>query len=110
MQPIKIAIFRELQKHDEELVNLSDDELNKLLFHHRDGLRLSLRGFVQVKAIFTAYSFGIPETIKSRHRLALSKMEFPYFFTNKRLILFSEMDAMMVKLHGGIENFLEVYC
>lgn len=110
MQPIKIAIFGELQKHDEELANLSNEELNKLLFHHADGLRLSLRGFVQIKSIFTAYSFEIPETIKSRHRLALSKMEYPYFFTTKRLILFSEMDAMMVKLHGGIQNFLEVYC
>lgn len=110
MQPIKIAIFGEVKKHDEELANLTNEELNKLFFHHADGLRLSLRGFVQVKAIFTAYSFGIPETIKAKHRFALSKMEFPYFFTNKRLILFSEMDAMMVKLHGGIENFLEVYC
>jgi hypothetical protein len=34
-------------------------------------------------------------------------MEYPYFFTKSRLILFSEMDSMVIKLHGGIEGFLE---
>jgi hypothetical protein len=36
-------------------------------------------------------------------------MEYPYFLTPRRLILFSEMDAMVVKLRGGIESFLESY-
>lgn len=111
MSPLKKVIFEEIRRHhNDEAINLSDDEMNKLLFHHEDGLRLSLNGFIQVKSIFTAYSFKIPDTIKTRHRFALSKMEYPYFFTQKRLVLFSEMDAMVVRLHGGIESFLEVYC
>ncbi len=107
MPPLKIAIFEEVRKHHGEASELSDDQLNKLLFHHPDGLRLSLKGFVVIKSIFTAYSFGIPETMKSRHNYGMSKMEYPYFLTQKRLILFSEMDAMVIKLHGGIEGFLE---
>lgn len=108
MAPLKLAIFAEVRRHHGgPTEKLSDDELNKLLFHHPDGLRLTLNGFMQLKAIFTAYSFEIPENMKSRHRYGMSKMEYPYFFTRRRLILFSEMDAMVIKLYGGIEGFLE---
>lgn len=110
MPPIKVALFKEIRKIRTELENESDDSLNKLLFHNPSGLRLSLTGFVTCKAIFTAYSFEMSINIVSRHRRALSKLEFPYYFTSKRLILFSEMDAMMIKLHGGVESFLESFC
>lgn len=108
MSPLKKAIFREVrQQAGGEVERVSDEEMNALMFHHPDGLRLSLSGFVQLKSIFTAYSFEIPENIKTRHRFGMSKMEYPYFFTKRRLVLFSEMDAMVIKLHGGIEGFLE---
>ena len=107
MGPLKKAIFSEIKSKYEAAASLDDSQLNKLLFHHPDGLRLSLTGFIVIKAIFTAYSFEIPDTLKSRHQRGMSKMEYPYFFTARRLILFSEMDAMVVKLAGGIEAFLE---
>ena len=109
MNPLKIAIFAEVRKNDPALQPLSDEELNKKIFHHVDGLRLSLTGFVMLKKIFTAYSFEIPLTIKARHQYGMSKMEYPYFFTKRRLILFSEMDAAVIKLHGGVQGFLENY-
>ena len=107
MSALKKAIFVEVRKINDAAAALDDGQLNTLLFHHRDGLRLSLTGFRVIKSIFTAYSFEIPETLKSRHQRGMSKMEYPYFFTPRRLILFSEMDAMVVKLAGGIEAFLE---
>jgi hypothetical protein len=107
VSPLKKAIFAEIRKHTIEYSEKSDEELQRLFFHHNDGLRLSLTGFMQCKSIFTAYSFEIPETIKTKHRFGLSKLEYPYFFTKRRLVLFSEMDASMVKLCGGIEQFLE---
>jgi len=110
MTPLKSAIFGEVRTKFEEAVKLDDEQLNKLLFHHPDGLRLSLKGFMVIKGIFTAYSFEMPDTIKSKHQRSLGKMEYPYFFTKRRLILFSEMDAMMIKLHGGVQGFLEAYC
>jgi hypothetical protein len=108
MPPLKKAIFQEIRKRfDGKLDSVSDEQMNSLIFHHPGGLRLSLNGFIQLKAIFTAYSFEIPPTLKSRHNFGMSKMEYPYFLTRKRLVLFSEMDAMVIKLHGGIEGFLE---
>ena len=105
MTTLKEAIFVEVRKTFDDYQPMDDDQLNKLLFHHTYGLRLSLTGFRAVKKIFTAYSFEVPETLKSRHQRGMAKMEYPYFCTPRRLILFSEMDAMVVKLAGGIEAF-----
>jgi hypothetical protein len=110
MHPLKILIFIEVRKSFAEYQQSDDLALNKLLFMHIEGLRLSLTGFRLIKKIFTAYSFELPDTIMSRHQRGMSKMEYPYFFTAKRLILFSEMDAMVIKLAGGIEPFLETCC
>jgi hypothetical protein len=108
---IKKLLFKEIRNHHSgEIDNLNDEQMNELLFHHPDGLRLSLNGFVQVKAVFTAYSFEIPITMKAKHHFGMSKMEYPYFLTKRRLVLFSEMDAMVIKLAGGIEQFLETCC
>lgn len=107
MEALKLAIFSEVRKHHEKSAALSDNELNSKLFHNDSGLRLTFGGFIVLKNIFTVYSFEMPETLKARHHIGMAKMEYPYYITSKRLILFSEMDAMMIKLHGGIEGFLE---
>ncbi len=109
MSPLKKAIFEEVKKNHEEAKPLNDEQLNKLLFHHPDGLRLSLKGFIVIKNIFTAYSFEMPDTIRSKHQRSLAKMEFPYFVTKRRLVLFSELDTVIIKLYGGVQGFLETY-
>ena len=107
MSALKQAIFNEIRKSEEDCQPLNDEEMNNLVFHHPDGLRLSLTGFRIIRKIFTAYSFEIPKTIKCKHHFSMGKMTYPYYMTTKRLVLFSEMDAMTVKLTGGIERFLE---
>lgn len=110
MSPLKTIIFREIKENYAESHHLTDDELNALMFHNKDSLRLSLTGFVIIRNVFTAYSFEIPDTLKTKHQMGLSKMQFPYFFTKRRLIVFSEVDASMITLCGGIVQFLETYC
>lgn len=109
MIELKEAIFRELKEKNPELVELDFDALNHLVFQSTSGLRLTYSGFILLKKVFTAYSFEIPITIKTKHRYAMSKLTYPYFFTSRRLILFSEADALMVKLCGGVDRFLETY-
>lgn len=108
MSPLKIAIFGEVRKHHAKSESLTDGQLNTLMFRKVDGNRLAFPGFLILKNIFKVYSYEIPVTIKSRHYIGMEKIEWPYFVTSKRLILFSEMDAMVISLHGGIESFLEV--
>lgn len=107
MGSLKAAIFNEVRKHHEKSVGLSDDELNQLIFHHPNGLRLNYHGFLILKNIFTVYSFEMDVTLTAKHQIGMANMEYPYYMTAKRLILFSEMDAMVIKLHGGIKGFLE---
>jgi hypothetical protein len=107
MDPLKVAIFEEVRKHHDQAADLNDDQLNTLFFTQAAGLRLTYTGFLVLKNIFTVYSFELPITIKAKHQIGMSKMTYPYFFTKKRLILFSDMDAMTIKLFGGIEPFLE---
>jgi len=66
--PLKIAIFNELSKNDSEIAATSHEELNNKLFKQPDSLRLTLAGYISVKKVFTAYSFELPYTLKSRHQ------------------------------------------
>lgn len=107
MSELKLAIFDEVRKGHKKSENLDNGQLNALVFQQTSGLRLTFPGFLILKNIFTVYSFEIPITLKSRHQIGMANMSFPYFLTGKRLVLFSELDAMTVKLCGGIEQFLE---
>ena len=107
MVPLKVAIFEEVRKQHEKSANLSNEELNQLIFHHPNGLRLTYSGFLILKNIFTVYSFEMDLTLTAKHHIGMSVMEYPYYINPKRLILFSEMDAMVIKLQGGIKGFLE---
>jgi len=107
MLPLKISIFNEVRQHHEKAVILSNEQLNQMIFYNPSSIRLTFQGFLLLKNIFTVYSFELDTTLKSRHHIGMSKMSYPYYLTTKRLILFSEMDAMVIKLHGGIKGFLE---
>lgn len=107
MVPLKVAIFNEVRKQHEKSALLSDEELNQIIFHHPNGLRLTYSGFLILKNIFTVYSFEMDTTLTAKHHIGMSVMEYPYYINPKRLILFSEMDAMVIKLQGGIKGFLE---
>ena len=107
MVPLKVAIFNEVRKQHEKSANLTDEELNQIIFHHPSGLRLTFQGFLILKNIFTVYSFEMDITLTAKHQIGMSVMEYPYYINPKRLILFSEMDAMVIKLQGGIKGFLE---
>lgn len=104
---LKELIFNEVRANHIKSVDYTDEQLEKIIFRTSNGLRLSLGGFMVIKKIFTAYSFEIPIMLKSRHRIALHGIAYPYFLTSRRLVFFSEGDAMIVTLAGGIEKFLE---
>lgn len=109
LTPIKVLVFAEIRKSDAETEHIGDVELNKMLFVKPSSFRLSLSGFVKLKKIFTAFSFELPAEIMPRHKISLAKMEFPYFLTVSRLVLFSEKDSAVIKLSGGLVPFLDNY-
>lgn len=108
MLPLKTAIFEELRTVTNKADAFADEQLNGIMFHHHDSLRLTYGGYLWMCKMFTAYQFPVPETLKSKHQIGLSRMEYPYYITPVRLVLFSDTDAMVIKLAGGIEKFLEI--
>lgn len=108
MLPLKTAIFRELRATTNKADAFTDEQLNGIMFLHAESLRLTYGGFLWMSKMFTAYQFPVNDTLKAKHQIGLSKMEYPYYITSTRLVLFSDTDAMVVKLAGGIEKFLEI--
>lgn len=106
-QPLKSKIFDLLRTEYKDFAEVDDFRLNTIIFHHPSGLRLSNAGFVAVRKLFHNYRFDIPENMKSRCNQALDKLEYPYYFVMKKIYVFSELDATMIKLSGGIDSFLD---
>lgn len=71
------------------------------------GLRLTKLGFNILKKQYDNYTFSVSEGIHKRLVLVLhKKMKWPYYLDSKQLVLFSEDDAMWLKLVGNdIEKF-----
>ncbi len=98
--------FQEIRDKIPHYQPFTDENLNKSFFRTHDSLRLTLTGYKVFRAAFREYKFELPASIKSKHRIAMAHLEFPYFLSSQRLILFYEMDVIAVKL-AGLENFLE---
>ena len=72
------------------------------------GLRLTKLGFTLLKEQYDMYRFPIPKTgLHNKLLLRLHEhMKWPYYLDRKNLLLFSEEDAMWLKLVGNdVEKF-----
>jgi hypothetical protein len=100
----KQAIFSNLRAVFEDMAGLDDSELNRNLFFHHAGLRLSYTGYLKFAKVYTSYEFPIidKKQVSARHLISLTReMGYPYYISAANLVLFSEQDAFMFKLRGG---------
>jgi hypothetical protein len=109
---IKRWVAEEMKQEIADFSECTIEEICAYSFCHPSTLRLTKLGFKSLRTIFTSYPFEIDRTIlKAKHLLAISKtMEYPYYITDKELILFSTNDAVVIKLSGSVEKFLENSC
>ena len=76
----------------------------------KKGLRLTPLGYQLLKRDYDYYPFPIEKESKVtvRHILALdAEMNWPYYLTSKRLVLFSDEDSVILKLVGGYDNWIK---
>lgn len=95
------------QKQKIELLSLIDiqDEKQKV-FQSKNSLRLTKYGCSVFQDNFQYYTFNLTTRITSGQIIILQrKMEMPYYFDSKKVVLFSEKDAFMAKL-GGIDTWI----
>ena len=75
------------------------------VFRMRDGLMLTERGLALMREVFECWEFEIGkgddsgEFFAAAHKLALARsMECPYYVTDRKLWLFKEQYAVMIRL------------
>lgn len=103
--------------HDQIATSLIDkygsgvDMRPRDLFYNtkKKGLRLTKLGYELLRKDYDSYAFAHNKETKvtARHILALDKeMQWPYYLTNKQIVLFSEEDSVIFKLVDGYENWI----
>jgi hypothetical protein len=108
MSPLKKAILEEIKVKKVKLSARDNESLAKEIFLNSSSLRLSYYGYTTIRDIFTPYSFEMDDTIRPKHLIVLAKsMKYPYYLSRNRLILFSDSDALVIKLYGNVNRFLE---
>ena len=104
---LKSLLLTELVKDLPDYNGEPPESMHHVIFKHDDGLRLTYTGYLLMRRKFEAYSFDIPKPLVAGRLKALQQMVYPYFITEKRLVLFSEMDATVLTLAGGVSEYLE---
>jgi hypothetical protein len=111
MSELKQTIFNEIKAAGSGSEKITNEQLEAHMFVTQEGLRLSYSGLLLMQEQFTSHVIDISGiTFKSRHLIAISNLfKYPYYLSKKKLILFSESDAIMIQLSGGVEAFLTLY-
>lgn len=108
MNTIKKTIVEEIKKSKQKFSAVSIEDLNDEFFLQDSSLRLTYIGYMQIKEVFTPYIFELDCDIKSKHLINLAKtMRYPYYLSRSKLVLFSDSDAVLIKLYGSLSKFLE---
>lgn len=102
VQKIKCVILAQLKKTYPIFEEQTDVHLESVLFVRPRCLRLTYKGYTLFKTQFDSYTFTIPENLNAKHLIALSRhVDFPYYLTNKHIVLFGGEEAFIVKLFNN---------
>jgi hypothetical protein len=77
------------------------------VFKNNKGTRFTGLGFDLASFLWQTYTVKLPDNYKILNKTLLmldSKMEWPYYLSKKKLVLFSEMDAFEFSLYQGDIN------
>jgi len=100
----------------EQISKLVYDEIQKSvdkpmaffqIFKNSKGTRFTGLGFDLASFLWKTYTVKLPQDYRIANKTLLmldSRMEWPYYLSKKKLILFSEMDAFEFTLYSGDIN------
>ena len=80
------------------------------VFKRKHGMRLTSTGCKLLSKHATSYAFVLPETLKTKHLIQITRQfKYPYYLSKKYIIIFSSEDAILIKMCGSAQAFLENY-
>ncbi len=109
LSPSKLAIFADLRKENEAYCQLTDKELDHLIFRNSQTLRLKKEGYDLLSKVYWSEKFDVGTTkLTGRELLTLKNaVPLPFFLTAKYLYLFSSKQAFILSLlKGDIRKWL----
>jgi len=105
MNSVATKITNEIIKYNS--INCKAEKLAPVIFFRPGTVRLTYKGYVILKKIYTEYSFPKDE-LTSKQLIALYRNSaYPYYIGSRKLSLFDGEDAFAVKMYGSIEEWLD---
>lgn len=103
-------ILNTIRDNNPRYKNHNDLDLSYHIFKHPSQKRLSFAGLCLLQKHHKSYQFeyNVKDDLSIKARISLARKDIhPYYLGATKLILFSETDAIMLKLLGGdVEEWL----
>lgn len=107
MNKIKKAIVKEYRGFH-EFIDWEDGEIERFMFYQKGSLRLTQDGYRILKKDFENHLFKYEEELMSKHLGAITKQfTLPYYLSQKKLVVFSDSDAMLISLSGNLKKYFD---
>lgn len=107
IQEIKRRLFVELRRLEPDLAELSDTQINRRCFRSSSGVRLSYAGFRLLCKHFENHRFELDKPLIMRELITLSRTaQWPHFLSDRYLHIFCSRDVFLIKLKGGVHQWL----
>lgn len=101
-------VVEELKMHFSELKNAAETEIVNMIFRSTANLRLTRVGMTAYSRVHPAFTYKHEHALLPKHLMGIGReITSPYYLSEKIFVIFSEEDAMMIKLCGGVDRFLE---
>lgn len=84
-------------------------DIEKSFFKSHDTMGLTECGHRVMSRTFRFHQFSISGQLLSKHYLGLRQLEYPYYITDRWLILYNSEDTTLLELYGSADEFLEAY-
>lgn len=83
-------------------------DIESEIFYRPGNIRLTYKGNMRLARLCNSYAFDHDIAFCAKHLIAIAReLIYPYYLTSGILVLYSETDAAMVSLHGGVREFIE---
>lgn len=106
--PTQADIVRELKMRFSELRNTSETDIMDMVFRSTANLRLTRVGMTAYSRVHTAFTYKHEHALLPKHLMGIAReIKAPYYLSEKLFVIFSEDGAMMIKLCGGVDRFIE---
>lgn len=102
------SVARELKIHFLELKDKPEKDIVNMVFRSSANLRLTVVGKTAYSRVHPAFIYKHERALLPKHLIGIAReIKEPYYLSDRLFVIFSEEDAMMIKLCGGVNRFIE---